>query len=44
LQKQIEWIENHIQGSSNNNAKADNLKQIKQELVELLEEDLRLTN
>jgi hypothetical protein len=37
LQKQIKWIENHIHG----NAKADDLKKIKQELAELLEEDAK---
>jgi hypothetical protein len=39
LQKQIKWIENHSHG----NAIADvNLKQIKQELAELLQEEAKV--
>ena len=38
LQKQIKWIEDHSHG----NAKADaNIKQLKAELVELLEEEAK---
>jgi hypothetical protein len=39
LQKQIKWIENHCHSSSNN-AIAE-VKQLKAELAELLEEDAK---
>jgi hypothetical protein len=40
LQKQIRWIEDHSHGISSNNAIAE-VKQIKAELAELLEEDAK---
>jgi len=41
LQERIKWIENYSRGNTNRSSYIDDLKALKQELAELLEEDTK---